>query len=107
MPGHQQRVVRPHSRTPGSDLDDGRNRERKGTRMNPSETRGEMAQEPIRVVIVDDHAMVRSGLSAFLLAAPGLSLIGEAANGAEAIRVCTQLQPDIVLMDLVMPHMDG
>ncbi len=75
--------------------------------MNLPETRGEKAQELIRVVIVDDHAMVRSGLGAFLLAAPGLALIGEAANGAEAVRVCTQLQPDVVLMDLVMPHMDG
>jgi NarL family two-component system response regulator LiaR len=61
----------------------------------------------IRVLIVDDHAVVRSGLTAFLLAFDDLELAGEASNGAEAVRLCSQLQPDVVLMDLVMPEMDG
>ncbi len=61
----------------------------------------------IRVVVVDDHAVVRSGLSAFLLAFEDLELVGEASSGAEAIRLCEQLLPDVVLMDLVMPFMDG
>jgi two-component system, NarL family, response regulator LiaR len=61
----------------------------------------------IRVVLVDDHEMVRSGLSAFLLAFKDMELVGEASNGTEAIQVCRELQPDVVLMDLVMPHMDG
>lgn len=62
---------------------------------------------PIRVVIVDDHDMLREGLSAFLRAFPDLKLVGEASNGAQALEVCRQEQPDIVLMDLVMPIMDG
>ena len=62
---------------------------------------------PIRVMIVDDHAVVRSGLSAFLMAFDDLELVGEAASGAEAVRLCSQLPPDVVLMDMVMPEMDG
>ncbi len=61
----------------------------------------------IRVLVVDDHAMVRSGLSAFLLSNEDLELAGEASNGEEAVRLCNQLKPDVVLMDLVMPVMDG
>ena len=67
-----------------------------------------MPQEnPIRVLIVDDHAVVRSGLSAFLLVYDDLEMVGGAANGAEAIRMCEKFQPDVILMDLVMPGMDG
>jgi NarL family two-component system response regulator LiaR len=62
---------------------------------------------PIRVMIVDDHDMVRSGLSVFLEAFDDLELVGEAADGEEAIRLCAELQPHVVLMDLVMPEMDG
>jgi len=61
----------------------------------------------IRVLVVDDHAVVRSGLAAFLLAYDDLELAGEASSGEEAIRRCRQVQPDVVLMDLVMPGMDG
>jgi len=61
----------------------------------------------IRLMIVDDHAVVRSGLSAFLLAYDDLKLVGEAGDGEEAVRLCLQIQPDVVLMDLVMPGMDG
>jgi len=66
-----------------------------------------MSDDPIRVLIVDDHPMVRSGLSAFLLAYDDLELAGEAGGGAEALTACAQLYPDVVLMDLVMPGMDG
>ena len=62
---------------------------------------------PIRVLIVDDHAMVRRGLAAFLKAKPDLLLVGEASNGGEAISLCERLQPDVVLMDLMMPGMGG
>ncbi len=62
---------------------------------------------PIRVILVDDHEMVRRGLAVFLQAFDDLQLIGEAANGVEALRLCAELQPDVVLMDLVMPEMDG
>jgi NarL family two-component system response regulator LiaR len=64
-------------------------------------------QEPIRVMIVDDHAVVRSGLSAFLMVYDDLEFVGEAASGEEAVRRCKDLLPDVVLMDLVMPGMDG
>ena len=63
--------------------------------------------DPIRVVVVDDHDMVRSGLSVFLESFPDLELVGEAANGVEAVRLCARVNPHVVLMDLVMPEMDG
>jgi len=63
--------------------------------------------DPIRVLVVDDHAMLRRGLVTFLLSFDDLELVGEAADGAEALRLCEQVQPDVVLMDLVMPKMDG
>jgi NarL family two-component system response regulator LiaR len=62
---------------------------------------------PIRVMIVDDHDMVRSGLGVFLEAFDDLELVGEAADGKEALRLCAEAQPHVVLMDLVMPEMDG
>lgn len=61
----------------------------------------------IRVMIVDDHAVVRGGLSKFLQVHKDLELVGEAENGKEAIRLAEQLHPDVVLMDLKMPEMDG
>jgi NarL family two-component system response regulator LiaR len=61
----------------------------------------------IRVLIVDDHAVVRSGLGAFLSAIPNLELVGEAENGEQAVVRAKSLRPDIVLMDLMMPGMDG
>lgn len=62
---------------------------------------------PIRVLLVDDHTVVRSGLAAFLLAFDDLELVGEANSGEEAVHLCDQAQPDVVLMDLVMPGMGG
>ena len=61
----------------------------------------------IRVLVVDDHAMVRRGLATFLNAFDDLELAGEAASGQAALELCVQLQPDVVLMDMVMPDMDG
>lgn len=63
--------------------------------------------KPIRVMIVDDHAVVRSGLVAFLMAFEDLKMVGEASGGEEAIGMCRDVKPDVVLMDLVMPGMDG
>ena len=61
----------------------------------------------IRVLLVDDHAVVRSGLGAFLMAFDDLELIAEAGNGEEALAMCNRFRPDVVLMDLKMPGMDG
>jgi NarL family two-component system response regulator LiaR len=61
----------------------------------------------IRVMIVDDHAMVRTGLATFLEVSDDLELVGQAADGQEAVDLCGQFQPDVVLMDLIMPKMDG
>src|SRR5215470_18108356 len=61
----------------------------------------------IRIVIADDHKVVRRGIRTFLELDPELTVVGEAADGAEAVRLAQHLQPDIVLMDLLMPGMDG
>lgn len=62
---------------------------------------------PIRVLIADDHSVVRQGLRMFLSADPELEIIGEARDGSEAVRLAIQLAPDVVLMDLLMPGMNG
>ena len=64
-------------------------------------------ETPIRVMLVDDHAVVRSGLSKFLMVYPDLELVGEADSGEEGVQRCQLLRPDVVLMDLKMPGMDG
>jgi NarL family two-component system response regulator LiaR len=61
----------------------------------------------IRVVLVDDHTMVRRGLATFLKVFDDLELAGEAASGEDALQLCAQVLPDVVLMDMVMPDMDG
>jgi two-component system, NarL family, response regulator LiaR len=63
--------------------------------------------DKIRVMLVDDHAVVRSGLSAFLSVNPDLELVGEAENGQQAVARAGLLQPDVILMDIMMPVMDG
>jgi NarL family two-component system response regulator LiaR len=63
--------------------------------------------DPIRVLIVDDHAVVRCGLAFFLRAFDDLEPAGEAEDGQAALRACAMLQPDVVLMDMLMPEMDG
>ena len=63
--------------------------------------------DKIRVLIVDDHNVVREGLSRFLSIMGDVEQVGEAINGTEAVRLCDTLRPDVILMDVVMPVMDG
>ena len=65
------------------------------------------ASHTIRVMLVDDHNVVRSGLATFLRAYDDLELVGEARNGLEALDLCRARRPDVILMDLMMPEMDG
>jgi DNA-binding NarL/FixJ family response regulator len=62
---------------------------------------------PIRVLIVDDHAVVRTGLKVFLDLQPDMEVVGEAADGSEGVAMARRLEPDVILMDLLMPNMDG
>jgi NarL family two-component system response regulator LiaR len=64
-------------------------------------------EDVIRVMVVDDHLVVRQGFALFLSAFGDLKLVGEAKDGAEAVQVCAELKPDVVLMDIVMPVMNG
>ncbi|MGI8506375.1 MAG: response regulator [Solirubrobacteraceae bacterium] len=66
-----------------------------------------MTVDPIRVLIVDDHAVVREGLRTFLELQDGIEVAGEAADGHEAVQRAEALAPDVILMDLVMPRLDG
>jgi len=66
-----------------------------------------MSKDSIKVLIVDDHAVVRKGMRALLATEADMEVVGEAADGHEAIAACEKLEPDVILMDLVMPEMDG
>ncbi len=66
-----------------------------------------MDDQPLRILVADDHLIVREGLRLILETAAGMELVGEAADGAEALRLAGELHPDVVLMDLRMPRMDG
>ncbi len=73
------------------------------TEPGATEARG----RPIRVLVVDDQPVVRSGLTAFLMAHDDLELVGEAEDGEAALHACRRLRPDVVIMDMKMPGMDG
>jgi len=66
-----------------------------------------LIQKPIRVLIADDHAIIRKGIRALLATEPDIEVVGEAKDGWEAVHEAERLQPDVTLMDLVMPRMDG
>jgi two-component system, NarL family, response regulator LiaR len=67
----------------------------------------DLVSPPIRVMLVDDHTMVRRGLATFLKIYDDLQLVGEANSGKAAIQLCAEVLPDVILMDMVMPDMDG
>jgi two-component system, NarL family, response regulator LiaR len=66
-----------------------------------------MMSEMISVLLVDDHSVVRQGVRAFLTTQPDLIVVGEASSGEEAVKLAEQFVPDVILMDLIMPNMDG
>ncbi len=66
-----------------------------------------MSAAPIRVLIADDHPIVRDGLALILATAPDMEVVGEAADGAEALRAAERLRPDVLVLDLAMPGLDG
>jgi DNA-binding NarL/FixJ family response regulator len=76
--------------------------------LQPRDAKGSLgAKDPIRVVLVDDHPMVRMGLRLLLRSSEQVAVVGEAEDGEEALRLCAQVQPDVVLMDLRLPRLDG
>jgi NarL family two-component system response regulator LiaR len=66
-----------------------------------------LSTTPIRILLVDDHAIVRKGLRALMMEIEDIAVVGEAADGQQAIKQAAALQPDVILMDIVMPNMDG
>jgi NarL family two-component system response regulator YdfI len=66
-----------------------------------------MMDDPIRILVADDHLIIRQGLRLILETQASFELVGEATDGAEAVRLCSEIHPDVVLMDLRMPGMDG
>ena len=66
-----------------------------------------MSERRIRVMVVDDHVVVRNGIEYSLMAFDDIELVGSAGNGEEAIRLCAKLNPDVILMDMLMPGMNG
>jgi len=76
--------------------------------MRPSDTTVRAPRsEPIRIIIIDDHDIARAGMRSLISGTPGIELVAEGGNGAEAFELCRQHQPDMVLMDVRMPGMDG
>lgn len=65
------------------------------------------ANKPIKLLIADDHAVVRKGLSMVLHLEPDIEIIGEAGNGYEALAIANKIQPDVALLDLIMPELNG
>ena len=85
----------------------GRNQESDHSTSNMSHSSFQQDTKRIRVLLVDDHAMIRAGLKAMLLDYPTIDIVGEAANGREAVELTRSLQPEVVVMDVTMPVMDG
>jgi signal transduction histidine kinase/ActR/RegA family two-component response regulator len=104
--GTQVRLIAPRADTPrAAALSDEMTPATSGLASTRSGKRAR--QDPLRILIVDDHAAVRNALREMLRQRPPLSVVGEASNGFEAIAHAHTLRPDVILMDVAMPHMDG
>jgi DNA-binding NarL/FixJ family response regulator len=77
------------------------------TGMTPASGAGDGSQDTIRVAVADDQALVRAGFCGIIAATPGLTVVGQAANGAEAVGIARSARPDVMLMDVRMPVLDG
>jgi DNA-binding NarL/FixJ family response regulator len=75
--------------------------------MSAEDSQGTQRMVPTRLLLVDDHALMRKGMKSMLYGEPDLEVIGEASDGQEALELCRSLRPDVVLMDVRMPKMDG
>jgi DNA-binding NarL/FixJ family response regulator len=75
--------------------------------MNDTDTDTAAGTQPIRIIVADDHHVVRTGFAALLDTQPDFTVVGTAADGDEAVRICRELHPDVVLMDVRMPGVDG
>ena len=78
-----------------------------GPGLGSTTTKGEQNMQPIRVFVIDDHPMIRHGLAAMIRAEREFEWVGEAADGADALQIAPALAPDLLLVDLVMPRLDG
>src|SRR5207244_10352950 len=106
-PAHDARASRRGRRQLSHCIETGHRHDRHCEAAPPRPRRGSRLSEPIRILITDDHPLFRGGLSALLESVPDTEVVGEATNGHEAVELARTLTPDVVVMDLNMPDLNG